>query len=150
MGDQEDGFAPALLMEGFQDHGLVEAVQVGGGLVQEQEGGVVEKGPGQAQPLPLPAGEGVPQLADLRIVALGEAHDEVVDRRLFAGGGDLLVGGVQPGKAEVAADGVVEQVGLLGDEALHVPEIGRVDLLHASAGEGDGPLGHGPEPHQQL
>ena len=81
----------------------------------------MQKGSGQSQPLPLAAGEGIAQLADLGVIALGKTHDKIVDGGLLAGGDDFFLRGIQLGDAEVFPDGVVEQVSLLGHEALHIP-----------------------------
>ena len=71
-------------------------------------------------------------------------------RRLFAGGLDFLVRGVQFGNPQVVFDAVVEQVGLLGDEALHLPQIVRIDIRNPCAGMRYAAFLHVPEPHEQL
>ena len=114
MGNLHHGFAPARLAQGTEDHRLVQAVQIAGRLIQQQEGCVMEEGPSQPQPLPFPAGEGVSQLSHLGVVALGQGHDEVVDGGLPAGIFDLGISGIQLGNAQIIADAVVEQVGSAG------------------------------------
>ena len=71
MGDQNHGFILTLRLQGVQNDRLIQAVQIGGGFVQQQEGGIVQEGSGQSQPLPFAAGEGIAQLADLGVIALG-------------------------------------------------------------------------------
>ena len=77
--------------------------------------GVLEQHAGDGQPLLLAARQAVAPLADDGVVALGQGGDEVVDARRPARVDQLVVGGVGPGVAQVGADGVVEQVGVLGD-----------------------------------
>ena len=150
MGDQNHGFAIALLSQGAENDCLVQAVQVGGWLVQQQEGRIVEERSGQTQPLPLSAGQAVAQLGNLRIIALGQACDKIMDGGLFAGHDNLLVGGIQLGQAQIIADGIVEQVGILGHKAFHSTEVIGVNFLHASAGDGNHALPDLPEAHKEL
>ena len=51
-----------------------------GGLVEDQDSRVDQQRPGDADPLALAAGEELPPLADQRIVAVGQAQDELVRR----------------------------------------------------------------------
>ena len=49
-------------MQRPENNALVQAIQIAGGLVQQQKRRVVQECPGQPQPLPLPAGERISQL----------------------------------------------------------------------------------------
>ena len=99
------------------DEQLGLRVEVGGGLVEDHHGRILEQDPGDGQPLLLPAGQPVAPLADDGVVALGQRGDQVVDAGRPAGRDDLGVGGVGPGVAQVGGDGVVEEVGVLGHHA---------------------------------
>ena len=80
-------------------------------------GGCFEDGAGDGDALLLAAGEFQPALADLGLVALGRQADEAVDlrqpRRLL----DLGIGRLPAAVADVVADGVVEQHGVLRHHA---------------------------------
>ena len=104
MGDQNYGFTRSFFMEGFQNHSLVQTIQIGGRLIQQHKGGIVEEGSCQTQPLTLTAGESVPQFAHLGVVALGHRHDEIVDRGLLAGSDDFFIGCVQFCDPQIIAD----------------------------------------------
>ena len=92
-------------------------VEVGGGLVEHDDGRVLEQHPGDGEALLLAAGQPVAPLADERVVAVGQRRDDVVDAGGPAGLDDLGVGGVGSGVAQVGADRVVEQVGVLAHHA---------------------------------
>ena len=68
MRDKKNGFALRFLAEAFQYYGLVEAIQIGGGLIQQHKRRAMEKCPRKAEALPLAAGKGLAQLANLGII----------------------------------------------------------------------------------
>ena len=66
-----------------RNNALVQAIQIAGGLVQQQKLRVVQEGPGKPQPLPLPAGERISQLPHRRVIPLGQGQDKFVYRSLL-------------------------------------------------------------------
>ena len=97
--------------------GLVLVVQAARGLVEDDDGGILEEQPGDGQPLLLPAGHPVAPLADDGVEPVGQLGDGLVDLRGPAGRLQLGRRGVGLGVAEVVADGLVEEVGILADDA---------------------------------
>ena len=69
-------------VEGLVDLVLGLGVDLAGGFVEDEDRRVAEDGPGDGDPLPLPAGERRPVLADDRVVAAGDLLDELVGERL--------------------------------------------------------------------
>ena len=65
-------------VDGLLDAVLGRAVDGAGRVVENQDARVGEQGAGDGQALALAAGEGHAALADHRVVAILEAHDEVV------------------------------------------------------------------------
>ena len=59
---------------------------------------VDQQGPGDRDPLPLAAGERLPALADQRVVAVGQAQDELVGTGGAGRGDDLVAGGARAGR----------------------------------------------------
>jgi len=110
-------------------------VQGRSGLVEDQDRGVLEDGPGDGDPLALPAGELRSRLADDRIVPLGKLHDEVVGMGGPGGSDDLLLAPLDVPVGDIVSHRIVEEDGLLGhhsdlsSEGLHgdVPDILTVD-----------------------
>ncbi len=78
---------------------------------------VHEQGAGDGQALLLAAAERGAAFADGRFVAFGEVHDEVVRRRRFGGGNNLLFAGVRTAEGDVVANGAAEKRGLLQNDA---------------------------------
>src|SRR5262245_43289878 len=90
VGDDHRRAPPHQPPERVEEHGLRLHVEGAGGLVQDEDGSVLEKGSGDGEPLPLAAGEHHAALADGGVVALGQRGDELVRGRLAGGGADLL------------------------------------------------------------
>ena len=122
VGDDQQRLALAQLADSLLDITLVVRVHAGCGLVQNDNGGVLQDTPGDGNSLFLAAGEGFTALADYRIVAVRQAHNEVVAAgfpgRLY----DLLPAGVRAAHADVVVDGVldVELSGLLQGDSEHL------------------------------
>ena len=55
MGDQQDSLFPALIPHGLEDDSFVQAVQIGGMLVQQEKGCIVQEGTGHTDALTLNA-----------------------------------------------------------------------------------------------
>lgn len=73
---------------------LVEAVKVTRRLVEHDHRRVAEERSGKTYSLLLAVGEQIPELADIRVIALGQSHDKIVDRSFLRRFNDLLMRGV--------------------------------------------------------
>ena len=60
------------------DRRFGEAVDIGVGLVEDQDARISHQGPGERHQLALTHRQIAPALAELGVVAVGKAHDEVV------------------------------------------------------------------------
>ncbi len=142
MGDEEDRACAAHGFDRGLHGGLGSRVERARGFVEDEDRGVGEHGARNRQALSLAAGEAQAELADFRVVALGEFRDEVVGgsrprRRL-----DFRVAGVPPAVSDVLANRDVEEEGFLGHDgdpvekgvARVVPEVDAVDLDRAPGG----------------
>ena len=76
--DQQRGAPGGERAQRVVDGGLGGGVDGGRGVVEHQHARVGEHGPGQRDPLALPAGQREPALADDRVVAVGQRLDERV------------------------------------------------------------------------
>ena len=73
MADDHHRRAPSLeFVNGAGQRSLTGLVQIGVGLVEDDEARVAVDRPGETYTLALPAGKLGPGVADLRVVALGE------------------------------------------------------------------------------
>ena len=81
MGDKKHSLALKFLRQIATDEILRYRVQCTCGLIENQEARALEHGTGNGDTLTLTTREGASLLSDLRIVTLGEAHDEIVGSR---------------------------------------------------------------------
>src|SRR5215217_2214831 len=149
VGDDQAG--PALQGGGQRllDVDLGLGVEVGGGLVEDDDGRVGQQQPGDGQALLLAAGQPVAALPDHRLPALGQALDQVQDPGGATGVLDLLQGRVRPGVAQVGQDGVVEQVRVLGDQPDRGPQALQLQVAHVDPVDPDGAVADVVDPGDQ-
>ena len=161
MRHKQHSLALSFLLESLEDNSLIEAVQVAGGLIEQHERRIMQESPRKADPLPLSAGERVSELAYIGLVAVGKRHDPVVHRSFSAGFFDLFLRRVQLCDSDVSRDRVLKHLRILRHVALHVAQVGGVDLPQVydispgCAGSGivhnsDPAVFHIPEAHQKL
>ena len=97
---------------------LGDAVQRGGGLVENEDGRVFQKDAGDGDALLLSAGEERSALADIGVEAVGHGHGCPRSSSALRGGLlDLGVGGVGAAVADVLADRIGEEKDVLLDDA---------------------------------
>ncbi len=92
------------------------------GFIQDEDGGVLQERPGNADTLALPAGKFHPLLADDRIVPQGEIPDKPVGKSGLRGLRNLFKGLAHFPVSDIVAHRLVEKDGLLGDDADHGPK----------------------------
>ena len=144
VGDQEGGATARGLEQPGLHLGLGVGVQPGRRLVEQQERGVAQDGPGDGQPLALPARQGLAAVAQHRVVAVGQRHHEVVGAGQPGGLLDLRAGGAGPGVPDVLAHRGPEQHRALhhhGDlraqrVGLQLADVVAVDEHPAAGGDG--------------
>src|SRR5690606_10662362 len=115
VGDDEGGAALHQAPQGVLDEELALRVERAGRLVEEQDRGVAQDGPGEGDALALAAGEFDAPLPHQGGETVGELVGELGD---VGGGGrrvDLLVGGAGPGEGDVVVQAAVEHGRFLGD-----------------------------------
>ena len=122
MGDDEAGL---VLHEGAHrllDAALGAGVDVAGGLVEDEHLGVVEHCAGDGEELLLALRDVAAVLGDHGVIALGQAHDVMVDVGGFSGLHDLLAGGADAAVGDVVVDGAVEDPGVLQNQRIGAPQ----------------------------
>lgn len=115
VGDGEDGPSLHEAAGGFFEQGFGLRVEAGGGFVEDEEGGILEESTGEGKTLRLSAAETGSAFADDGLVFVGEGFDKVVQVRGSGGFDDFLVAGFRFAEADVGGEGVVEEVGALGN-----------------------------------
>ena len=138
------------LAEALADQRVGPGVHSGGGIVQDQDLGLLQQGPGDAEPLLLAAGDVAAALLNPGVVLVGELLDELVGLGQTAGLIHLFVGGVGVAPAEIVLDGAGEQHVLLQHHGHVVAEGFQVIASHVYAADPDRAFRHVVEPWDQL
>ena len=128
VGDHQRGAAGGDHAHGLVDLGLAGEVEVGGGLVEQQDRRVDHLGPGEGEELALARRQRLALLADDVEVAAGQRGDDVVGTDDAGRGLDLGIGRVGPAVREVVADGAGEEERLLGHHAELVAVLAQVEV----------------------
>src|SRR5690554_1549952 len=81
MSNEDDGFLSCKLMDGAHYDVFSDTVQSTGGLIKNQHAGLVVKGAGNTDALPLPAGKSDAPLADHGIQPVGHIDDQLIQMR---------------------------------------------------------------------
>ena len=115
VGDDQAGAFLHNPLQGLLNEGLALAVEIAGGFVQYQDARIFENDPGNGNPLLFTPAQAVASLTHHRVVAIRQAGDEMVDIGRLAGRLNVGLGGVGLGIEQVGLQGVVEEIGFLGD-----------------------------------
>jgi hypothetical protein len=115
VGDDEVGAPGRQGLEAALDQALALGVDVGGGLVEDEDLGVADEGAGKGDELALAGGEVGASLAYLGVLVDAAAGEHAVGAHAGEGGGDVLVAGVEAAEADVLGDGAREHEDVLGD-----------------------------------
>lgn len=138
LGNDELGGARQQGPEGGTDGGVGGHIHRGGGVVQNQDPGLFQNGPGDTQPLPLTSREVAAALTEGRIIALRQLFDKSVGTGGPAGLPDLRLRGLRVPPEQAIPQGPGKEHTGLGHKGDGLPQLGQ---------------GIGPDilaPHQQL
>ena len=119
--------------EGFLHETFALRVERRGGLVEDENGGVLQYGARYGDALALSARETAAAVAHLRVVALFAFHDELVGVSYLGSFHHLLHGGVFHTEGYVVEERVVEEYGLLVYVAYEGTQGGDGKRLHVFA-----------------
>ena len=150
VGNHDRRAPDAHALERALDGGLRLVVHGGGGLVEHEDGRVLEDRARDREALSLAPRQLLTALAHHGVVALGQLVDEAVGLRDAGGLPDLLLARVRSPVGDVLAHRAVEQEDLLADEAHLAAEGREVELTEVDAPKGDAPLGRVVEAQEQL
>ena len=120
-------------LQGLLHQTLALGVEGRGGLVEDEDGRVLEDGTGDADALALTAGEATTTVANHGVVAVLALHDEVVGIGYLSGLDDLFHRGVIYAEGDVVVEGVIEEDGLLVDVADEGTQFGDAYTLDVLA-----------------
>src|SRR5439155_4229072 len=131
----DDDYGAALFetLQRVDDRGLGLRVHRARGLVQDQHGTVLQERARQRDALPLAARELHTALPDLRVVALGQALDELVGVRRLGRGDDLLPRRAGRRVRDVFGDGKGKQHGVLEHDRELAPQVEKLVVTQVYA-----------------
>ena len=135
MGHDDHGAPVHQPPHGVQHTLLGPAVEIGGRLVEQQEGRIPQEGPGQRHPLALPRRQARPVVAEHGVEPVGQPGHHPVEAGVGHRGPHLVVGGLGSPKPHVVGHRAGEQVRSLGHPGHLGPpgvgvEVGQVDAAH--------------------
>ncbi|KAG1246977.1 hypothetical protein G6F65_020402 [Rhizopus arrhizus] len=137
VGDDQRAAALADFPQVRLDFAFGVGVQRAGGLVEQEDGRVLQDRARNGHALLFPARQLQAPFAHHGLVAVGHGHDQVMDVRQPCGSLDVGVGGAGPAVADVVVDGVVEQHRVLRHHADRRPQAGLGDIAHVLAVDDD-------------
>ena len=133
VGYDEHGADVHHLFKGILNQKLRFRIDVGGGLVEDHDLGLMNDGAGEGEELALAGGEVVTPLPHDLVQAIFRLTDEGVGVYVAAGLHDLLIGDVLLPEDDVTADGSREQEYILQHLAEVAAERGDLDLADINA-----------------
>ena len=137
------------LADVLRDLRLGGEVHRAGGLVEQQDGRVVQHGARKADALALPARERLAALAHRHVEAARVAVDEVGHAGQLGRGHDGRVIGIGQAEGDVVAQRAVEERHVLRHVADVAPHVGRVELAQVDAVEQHRAVGRLVQAHDQ-
>ena len=125
-------------------------VQVRGGLVEDNDRRGLEQEPGQGDALLLSSGQAIPAVSGHRVEPVGKGGNQIPDLRRPACFDHVCLAGARSGVEEVTADGVMEHVRVLGDDADRVVQGGQGQVAQVAAAYPHDPRGGVIQPGHQV
>ena len=139
VGDEQRGAAALHVMQRALNLVLGGAVDGAGGVVQDQDARVFQKGARQGDALPLAARQGDPALADDGVVAVLKRLDEVMGGGRARGRFEVAPAGAGAGEGDVVGHRQREQEYVLFDGGDLRAQAGQVPVAQVDAVDGDAP-----------
>jgi hypothetical protein len=121
------------VVQGLLDEHFGFGIELGSGLVENQNRSILEQCAGDGEALALAAGEALAAVADLRLIALGKLGDEIVGQRGLGSGNHARFGQVGAAVAQIVPDRIVEEDGFLGDDGHLFAEGAQGDVANVVA-----------------
>ena len=149
MGDADRGAAFHQLLKGGLNHPFRFRIKGARRLVQHQNGGIFENGPGNGNPLTLTHRQGNPFLPHHGLVSLGLLLNEILGVGMLRRRLDLLQRGPGPSQFDVGPDRLVEQHRLLRNQRNLIPQIPQFHIAQINPADPHRAAGRIIKPEQQ-
>mgnify|MGYP000706986087 CR=1 FL=1 len=142
VGDGQRGAAVGQLFKALAHQDLALVVQSAGGLVQDQNGRVLQEDAGDGDALLLAAGELNAALTDVGVEAILQGEDEPLGTGQTGRFDDLLTGGTGLAVGDVVRHRAAEQIHVLLDDADVLTQALEGDVLDVLPVDEDAAAGH--------
>ena len=129
---------------------LILRIHIGGGFIQEDHRRVLHYRPGDGDALFFTSGKRRPTLADHRLVAFGQSHNEVVAAGFLSRGNDFFHGGIRPSETDIVRNRIMEKVYTLEHEGEVLHQGIHVVVLYVPAVQRDCSGIHVPETGEEV
>src|SRR5919107_4414333 len=123
MGDHEDGAALHEALHRIHYHRLGLRIDGAGRLVEDEDGGIFQKGASKRDTLPLTTRKAEATFPNTSFVSVGQLDDKLVGICGLRGLDDLLFAGVGTGVGDVLSDAGGEENRLLEDDSELVAQV---------------------------
>ena len=150
VGDHDDRLIVGQFCNGLHQLLFIFGVNIGSGLIQNDDGCVLHNRPRNGNSLPLTAGERRTAFADDGVKAVRQCHDKVVAADFFRSGLHLLQGGIGLSKADIVGNGVREQIGPLKHKGKIADETVIAVFPHIPSAKAHAAALHVPEPRHEI
>ena len=150
LGDDQLGGAGDMLGKGLTDGCVGAGIHSGGGVVQDQDPGLLQQRTGDTQTLFLTAGNIGAALLDIGIIPIGEGFNEIMGAGQLAGVDQFFIGGIGIAPAEIFLDGAGEQHIFLQDHGHIVTQNLQVIVPHVHTADFQCAFGHIVQSGDQL
>lgn len=150
VGNDEAGSFFQQAIQGFLDKAFGGVVHAGGGFVEDEDGGIFQKGAGDGETLLFTNAETYAAFADFGVEPFGEAADKVSGIGGPQDDPQLFIGRTGFSKVQVVGDSSVEKEAFLGDEADGLTQIFFGEAANVMSVEGDGTVVPLIKPHEQA
>src|SRR5438445_4307685 len=150
VGDHKAGPPAQEILQRLLNQLLAFRVQVAGRLIQDQDLGSRQDGPGDGQPLALPPGQLYSPFPDDRVVPLRQHGNELMGIGAPGGVEDLRVRGAMTAVGDVFAHRAIEQEHLLVDHRQELAVALEAELANVDAVDQNLPTGRIVEARHQV
>jgi len=150
MCDHHDGMILAQHTQRLQDNPLGKSIEMYGRFIQDENRCVFEEGACKRDALPLASTQAQALLANARLVAIGQRLHELMQLRLLGCGHHLLECSPWPGQQQVLANGCIEEIRVLFDDADQAVEVIRLVAAQVVSSDRYLPSLAVPETQQEM
>ena len=148
--DHDNCFLRCQCLNGLHQLIFILRIHIGSGLIQEDHRRVLHHRPGDGDALFFTSGKRSPTLADHRLIAFGQSHNEVVAAGFLSCGNNFFHGGFRPTETDIVRNRIMEKVYTLEHEGEVLHQGIHVIVLYVPAVQRNCSGVHVPETGEEV